>query len=118
MSYGKKWKPSRTAARKFAEKMNEIDNFCAENGISQSRLNDSYYFTLNGIKYRVSNHSIEASNADAYNWQGEQVRGKYHDDSRRDDTIYIHAGKTRIIEIYENLKKGKMLDGRGNVKEV
>lgn len=35
---------------------------------------------------------------------------------RRDDTIYIHASKTRVKEIYQNLEAGKVLDGRGNVK--
>ena len=39
----------------------------------------------------------------------------YHEDGRRDDTIYIHASKTRIIEIYNNLKDGKKLDGRGYI---
>lgn len=116
MAYGKKWKPSKTAAREFAKQMNEIDDFCSANGISQSRSSDSYYFEINGQKYRVSNHSVEASNRHAYNWQGEQVRERYHNDGRKDDVIYIHASKTRIIEIYENLKAGKTLDGFGNVK--
>lgn len=96
--------------------MKEIDEFCTEHGIDQSRTGDSYYFTVNGQSYRVSNHSIEASNAAAYNWQGEQVRDKYHADGRADGVVYIHAGKTRIIEIYNNLKDGKELDGRGYPK--
>lgn len=116
MAYGRKWKPSKTAIREFAKQMSEIDDFCAKNGISQSSASDSYYFEINGQKYRVSNHSVEASNLHAYNWQGEQVREKYHNDGREDNVIYIHAGKTRIIEIYENLKAGKTLDGFGNVK--
>lgn len=116
MAYGRKWKPSRTAAREFAKQMNEIDDFCAKNGISQSRESDSYYFEINGQKYRVSNHSVEASNRRAYNYDGEQIRRKYHEGGREDDTIYIHASKTRIIEIYENLKAGKTLDGFGNIK--
>lgn len=33
-------------------------------------------------------------------------------------TVYIHAGKTRIIEIYNDLKAGYQLDGRGNRKAV
>lgn len=117
MGYGRKWKPSKTAIREFARQMSEIDEFCSENGISQSKSSDSYYFEINGQKYRVSNHSVEASNRRAYNYEGEQVRAVYHEDGREDDTIYIHAGKTRIIEIYNNLKAGKTLDGFGNIKE-
>lgn len=111
MSYGK-WKPSKTAAREFAKQMQEIDDFCAENGISASCSKDSYYFTVGGVHYRVSNHSVEASNRAAYK-DGEQVRALYHEGGRESDTVYIHASKTRIIDIYNNLKAGYKLDGRG-----
>ena len=94
--------------------MREIDEFCREYGISCSSTKDSYYFSINGQKYRVSNHTVEASNRSAYNWLGEQVRDKYHDDGRDDNTIYITASKTRIIEIYNDLLNGYKLDGRGN----
>ena len=94
----RKWKPSKSKARAFAKQMDEIYDFCLENGISQSTRGDSYYFTIHNQKYRVSNHSVESS--------------QYHD-GRNDDVIYIHAGKTRIIEIYENLKQGLKLDARG-----
>lgn len=114
MAYGRKWKPSRTAAREFAQTMDGLKSYCDENMISYSGSMDSYYFTVNGQKYRVSNHSVEASNAGAYNWMGEQVREKYHDGGRESDVVYIHAGKTRIREIYEDLKAGYKLDGRGN----
>lgn len=114
--YGRKWKPSKTARREFAQTMNDIDKFCDENGISCSASKDSYYFTINGQKYRVSNHSVETSNAGAYDSLGNQVRSKYHPDGREDDTIYIHAGKTRIRDIYNDLKAGYELDGRGNRK--
>lgn len=114
MAYGRRWKPSKTAARQFAQEMETIRDFCTENGISMSASGDSYYFTINGQRYRVSNHSIEASNAHAYNDLGEKIRETYHDGGRKDDTIYIHAGKTRIIELYTALKAGKKLDGRGN----
>lgn len=113
----KKWKPSKTAAKEFADKMNEIEKFCKENGISSSNNKDSYYFELNGINYRVSNHSIEASNRAAYNeLTGEKKRELYHDTERNSETIYIHASKTRIIDIYNDLKDGYRLDGRGNRK--
>ena len=108
------WKPSKKAKREFAEKMEQIDLFCSKNGISISRNNDSYYFTIDGYEYRVSNHSVEASNKSAYDWTGEQVRPLYHAEGRSSEVIYIHAGKTRIIDIFNDLKAGYKLDGRGN----
>mgnify|MGYP007084594866 FL=1 len=118
MGFGYRYKPSKTKIREYAEKMDRIDDFYRENNISKSANSDSYYFEINGQKYRVSNHSVESSNRGAYE-EGthEQIRELYHPEGREKDTIYIHAGKTRIMEIYENLKAGKELDGRGNVKE-
>lgn len=118
MGFGYRYKPSKTKIREYAEKMDRIDDFCRENNISKSANSDSYYFEINGQKYRVSNHSVESSNRGAYE-EGthEQIRELYHPEGREKDTIYIHAGKTRIMEIYENLKAGKELNGRGNVKE-
>ena len=101
MAYGRRWKPSKTAKREFAQKMDEIDTFCAEHEIDQSRSSDSYYFSINGQEYRVSNHSVEASGV------------RYHPDGRKNSTVYIHAGKTRIMEIYNDLASGYKLDGRG-----
>lgn len=109
----KKWKPSKSKAREFAQQMNEIDEFCAKNGIQQSATSDSYYFSINGINYRVSNHTIEQSNKRAYNANGEQVRQKYHNDERDAGTVYITASKTRIKDIFTALKAGKKLDKRG-----
>lgn len=119
MGFGYRYRPSKTKIREYAEKMDRIDDFCRENNISRSANSDSYYFEINGQKYRVSNHSVESSNRGAYE-EGthEQIRELYHPEGREKDTIYIHAGKTRIMEIYENLKAGKKLDGRGNVKEI
>lgn len=116
--YKKKWTPSKAQRAEFKEQMAKIDEFCAANNISQSASSDSYYFTINNKKYRVSNHSIEASNSKAYNHLGEKVRDKYHPDKREDDVIYIHASKTRIIEIYNALKAGHELDGKGNIKRL
>ena len=115
MKFRYKWTPSKTAARAFAAKMDEIAEFCADNGIRQSASGDSYYFSINGKNYRVSNHSVEASDRRAHNAFGEKVREKYHD-GRDADTIYIHASKTRIIEIYKNLEAGYALDGNGKIK--
>ena len=67
----------------------------------------NYYFMLNGIEYRISNHSVESSNRN----------GGWHREGRIKGVVYIHASKTRIIEIYQNLEKGLQLDGRGNVKK-
>lgn len=118
MGFGYRYKPSKTKIREYAEKMDRIDDFCSKNNISRSANSDSYYFEINGQKYRVSNHSVESSNRGAYE-EGthEQIRELYHPEGREKDTIYIHAEKTRIMEIYENLKAGKELDGRGNIKE-
>lgn len=118
---GFKYKPSKAARAEFAAKMKEIADFCTRNGISQSRNGDSYYFTINDQEYRVSNHSVEASDRAAFKediFTGEmvQVRDLYHEGGRKKDTVYIHAGKTRIIDIYNDLKAGYELDGRGNRK--
>lgn len=113
MAYGRRWKPSKTAKREFAKQMDEVREFCNKKGIDYSSSMDSFYFKLNGKAYRVSNHSIEASNRGAYDELGNQIREKYHDSSRDSDTIYIHASKTRIIDIYTDLENGYELDGRG-----
>lgn len=111
-----KWKPSKSARVEFAKKMQEIEAFCLKNDISKSKTGDSFYFDVCGQAYRVSNHSIEASNRRAFNEFGEQTRELYHEEGREADVIYIHASKTRLIEIYEALKAGAVLDGRGNKK--
>jgi hypothetical protein len=111
--YGRKWRPSKTAKREFAQKMEEIDNFCREHNIRSSLSNDSYYFTINGQEYRVSNHSIESSNKGAYDQLGNKIREEYHPEGREEGVIYIHASKTRIIEIYNDLANGYKLDGKG-----
>lgn len=114
MAYYKKWKPSKTAAKEYAETINKIKEFCDENGIHYSKTCNSYYFRLNGINYRVSNHTVEASNYKAYDEFGNKVRELYHPNGREDGVIYITAGKTRIIEIYNDLKAGYKLNKRGN----
>lgn len=108
-----KYRPSKKAASEFKDQMQAIETYCDQNNIKRSMSSDSYYFILNGINYRVSNHSIEASDKKAYDFTGTKVRDLYHD-GRDEKTIYIHASKTRIIEIYNNLVKGVKLDGRGN----
>lgn len=113
----RKWKPSKTQAREFAKQIAEIDEFIEKHGIRASANRDSYYFEINDVHYRVSNHSVEASNRGAYDpLTHEKRRDVYHPHGRRDDVVYIHASKTRIIQIYNDLMAGKQLDGRGNVK--
>lgn len=120
MGYYRKWKPSKTAARQYADTMEQIKIFCNENGIDHSKTCDSYYFCVNGVNYRVSNHTVESSNYKAYDEFGNKVRELYHPNGREDNTVYITAGKTRIREIYNDLKAGYSLDKRGNrkLKEV
>jgi hypothetical protein len=103
------YKVSKVAAKAYSAELDNIAAFCNENDIVFSGTMDSYYFTLNNKKYRVSNHSVESSRKNS--------KGLYHTDGRKDDTIYIHAGKTRIIGIYTLLKQGKKLDGHGNIIE-
>jgi ribosome biogenesis GTPase A len=113
MSY--KWKPSRAQARAFAAEMAEISEYCIAHGISQSASGDSYYFEVNGQSYRVSNHSVESSNAAAFDeLTGEKRREIYHEGGRKAGVVYIHASKTRIREIHQDLLAGYELDGRGN----
>lgn len=111
MSY--KWKASKAAAAEYGAKMREIEQFCQDHGISSSLSNDSYYFTLNGKNYRVSNHTVAASNRGAYNDLGEQLREEYHPGGEA-EMICITAGKTRIMDIYNDLVEGYKLDRRGN----
>lgn len=115
MSY--KWRPSKSAAAEYGAKMREIEQFCADHNISASLSSDSYYFTLRGTTYRVSNHSIDASNRAAYDeLTGEQRRALYHDADDERQLVCILAGKTRIIDIYNDLAAGYELDIRGRRK--
>ena len=107
------WKPSKAAAADFAAKMAEIEQFCRDHQISQSLSGDSYYFTIGGNFYRVSNHTVAASNNAAFDDMGNQIRELYHEAGEK-GMICITAGKTRIIEIYKDLEAGHTLDRRGN----
>lgn len=109
----RKYSPSKAKKREFAETMDSIRDFCDKNDIRYSRSMDSYYFTIGGKEYRVSNHSVESSNGHATDEFGNELREKYHPDGREDGVIYIHAGKTRIKEIFLDLQNGFILDGRG-----
>lgn len=113
---GYRWKPSKAKAREFAKTMDEIQEFCDEHGIDYSASMDSYYFTIDGERYRVSNHTVAASNRGAFDKvTGERRREFYHERGEYDREHEITAGKTRIREIYQALMAGKKLDKRGNV---
>lgn len=112
MYYCRKWKPSKSKAKEFAKKRDEIDQFCQENNIIQSSSSDSYYFSIADQQYRVSNHAVETSKyTDVF-----ENTYNYHGDSSdyRKSVFCIYASKTRIIEIYEKLKSGKKLNHSGN----
>lgn len=103
---------SRTAKREFAEKMDTVQSYCDNNSISYSSSMDSFYFSFNGLKYRISNHTIAKSNAGAFDEYGNQIREKYHNSDN--EMICIFAGKTRLIEIHQKIINGIKIDKRGN----
>ena len=111
------WRPREDARKEFAQKMRKIDEFCAANNIShvQSVSGDSYTFQIDGQAYRVANHRVDTSGNRTYNVLGEQIQHN-HQEQAPTDIIHIHASKTRIVDIYNNLKAGLELDRRGNVK--
>ena len=78
---GYKYKPSRADARDFAQKMKEIEEFCHDHGISHSFSNDSYYFVIGDVRYRVSNHTMQASDKGMYSQTGDKIRDSYHEHS-------------------------------------
>ena len=74
--------------------MKQIDEFCEHHHILQSNGSDSYFFTIRGKPYVVSNRKREVP----------------------EDTSFILASKIRIREIYEDLMQGRDLDHRGRKK--
>lgn len=97
-------------------RLEEIRHFCDDHNIRYSKNQDSYYFTVRGTRYRVSNHTVEASNRAAYRRDGSMRRALYHPDGREDGVVYIHASHFRIPQIYMDLRMGRALDGRGRGK--
>ena len=72
--------------------------------------------SIRGVRYRVSNHTVEASNRAAYRRDGTRRRELYHPDGREEGTVYIHASHFRLPQIYMDLRMGRKLDGRGRGK--
>lgn len=67
------------------------------------------------LKIDELNLKNDKLNAKAYDAvTGEKKRDLYHPDGREEDTVYITASKTRIIDIYNDLAAGYELDKRGN----
>ena len=87
----------------------ELTEFCERNGIRRSKYGDSFYFTLQGKRYRISNHSTEISNSWSRNLNGKQIRRPYH--SRRDNTVSIIAPRSRVKAIYEELSRTNKCSG-------
>jgi hypothetical protein len=85
--------------------MDEIFDYCVDNNISASFAMDSFYFRVNGKDYRVSNHSVEASCKNSH--------GEYHTSGREEDVTYIHASKTRLIDIHKLIAAGINIDANG-----
>lgn len=112
--FKKIYKPSKTEAVEFANKMKEISEYCIHNGIDSSISKDSYYFSVNGTRYRISNHTIAKSNKEAFR-DGIKMRDEYHPEGEEEDTVYITASKTRLIEIHKAILDGKALNRRGRV---
>lgn len=104
---------SKTKAREYAIQMADIEKFCQENAIHSSGSLDSFYFVVNGTSYRVSNHTIEASNRGAYDELFQKIRDCYHNVELEKDVVKITASKLRLPEIYNALVAGKKLNKRG-----
>ncbi len=85
-----KWKPSKAKIAEFKKQMTAIEEYCKENNIQSSLSNDSYYFRHNGKKYRISNHKAHEGNSDI--------------------DFYIHASKTRLIEIHKAIINGESVE--------
>ena len=123
------WKPSEADKAAFKAAMAELETYVKENHIDSSAAQDSFYFDIEGRKFRVSNHSVEKSNRSrcmscplkdeltgcrGANMNNFKCTRMYHLGGREDGVTYIHASKTRLVEIHKALLAGQKLDGRGN----
>ena len=113
--YGYTYRPSAAQKKEFHEKMLEIEAFCKKHGYFRKvTITIAIISALKVSDIEWSNHSIEASNRAAFDeYTGEQLRELYHDPELEEDVIDILAGKTRIIDIYNDLVAGYDLDYRG-----
>lgn len=113
-----KWKPSKAKKDEYKKKMAQIESFCEKNRIHHSKSYDSYYFFLNGRNYRVSNHTVESriGKIIGYDENMQPIREHLPETvtTRQKNVVYIFAGKTRIIDIFNDLKNGHKIDCKGN----
>ena len=98
----------------FVPKIDEIDEFCSKNGILHYPWDDSYFFTVNGKECRVCDYTKFFPSHNNYDFNCKKLppdrlfygkRGEYDVD--------IIAGRTRLVQIYNDLKAGYDLDRRG-----
>lgn len=86
--------------KNYVEYTKRIVLFCKLNGITYSTSLDSFYFSLNGKDYRISNHSLEDSIKFSH--------GRYHTNKEQNkNLICIQADKSQLFKIYNKLKEGK-----------
>ena len=117
--------PSAEEKEAFKAAMRELEAYVKAEGISASAGYDSFYFEVDDRSYRVSNHSVEASNRNRCDKCQREHGGApcsevkhcyvFHKGGRDKAVRYIHAGKTRLVGIHKALKAGFKLDGRGNI---
>ena len=93
---------TRRRQRRLREQVHpQLQAFCMEHDIAHSHCYQSFYFTLGGQKFRLSNHSVELAN---YGCSLMQLPPA-HPEGREADVIYIHAPKEQLIPIYTQLAR-------------
>jgi len=104
-----------------AKEERSLNRFCLANGIKRSKKGVSFYFEIDGKKYRVSDHTIEESK------QGQLLKAQmgtvltgrdivpnyYHNEEKDEGVIQIDAPKNRLIQIYKDIQSGYQVDREG-----
>lgn len=81
----------------------KLTAFCKENGIKRSKRGNSFYFTIEGKNYRVSDHSADFSNRCRFASNGKKIRGKYHSDFSNE--IWVFGTPKDLERIYTQKRK-------------
>ena len=84
------------------EQIQDIEDYCYKNRIKVCN-NSSYYFSINGMDYRVSDHRLAT--------RPSSVKERFGNDK----FYSIIADPLKIVEIHSALKKGKKIDVRGRL---
>ncbi len=84
----------------FIDFLQEVEEYCYRNNIVSCT--PSYYFTVRGKRYRVSNHSLSERNVK-------------HKSKGAKDCYSIVASAFDLIPIHKALLAGKKVDVRGNI---